>query len=836
MCEIILERETSTEKLGLTLYYSSAPAPPPPHHTPANQDEGVVEGEDEGGGQQGGGGEDVEGGVGEGISVGMYKGVVTEVLVSQIEPGTVASKDGRLRIGDQILRINGVELTTRAQTEELFAGCGTRVSLLVSRTQYYDEDDLVEGEVLEDVVEEEEEVELLDANSEFHTSRSPALSGRSSNSGEALKAVQEHPATTRSSSASSSSSSSSCERRPSKKKISSVSSISSCSSQVKARSEGHSTIDREMVALDEKMADLAEECEKLEANHKATHQRELDPQYKVPHDKPRQKEQHKVTGKSVTSSSSSQGSKGVSSRPPAKTPLPAGSESEHIYESIPDVSESDEPIYCLPYESGRTGQRIQQPRLLAQPKQLSQKVIQVHPPSQPPHPQIQLQPQSSQVAPQQQPGRSGRGSGGTSSSSGGSSVRERRAAEKQQSVEKWVRENPHPRSPTKTSPPVSLPATKRPDLPQDERDSSSAYNTGDSTGSTHRPPHTLELSLGQDPSLRQSTLTLCPPTHDQSLQVSLESDTYSAISCDSCRRCMRLPPLNSSLPQKSSMMGRSSHGHNPSLSTTAPRSRPHPSSQKVGPPDSESNRNYVTFLPAQTMYTNAANLQQTIWLQQQLFRQALTRESTAPSTPATSTRGLPPRAPPRTPHDEPVKMEWKVKRRPDGTRYITQRPVRNKILKERALKINEERAGLTTDDDAMSEMKLGRYWSREERKRHLEKERERRRRHEQFRRQQLQQTQQQPHHPTEEPPPALRTCTLENGVHQSLWRDHSSRRKAPATLESAHRKSSISRKREGEEGVYGARPIPVPANPPPPPPPPHHANQVVKGLLSVTTV
>lgn len=35
-----------------------------------------------------------------------------------------------------------------------------------------DEDDLVEGEVLEDVVEEEEEVELLEANSEFLTSRS----------------------------------------------------------------------------------------------------------------------------------------------------------------------------------------------------------------------------------------------------------------------------------------------------------------------------------------------------------------------------------------------------------------------------------------------------------------------------------------------------------------------------------------------------------------------------------------------------------------------------------------------------------------------------------------
>lgn len=47
-----------------------------------------------------------------------------------------------------------------------------------------------------------------------------------------------------------------------------------------------------------------------------------------------------------------------------------------------------------------------------------------------------------------------------------------------------------------------------------------------------------------------------------------------------------------------------------------------------------------------------------------------------------------------------------MKRRPDGTRYITQRPVRSKLLKERALKINEERAGLTTDDDAMSELKV----------------------------------------------------------------------------------------------------------------------------------
>jgi ligand of Numb protein X 3/4 len=69
-------------------------------------------------------------------------------------------------------------------------------------------------------------------------------------------------------------------------------------------------------------------------------------------------------------------------------------------------------------------------------------------------------------------------------------------------------------------------------------------------------------------------------------------------------------------------------------------------------------------------------------------------------------------------------MEWVVKRRPDGSRYITRRPIRNKMLKERAKKISEERCGMTTDDDAMSEMKHGRYWSKEDRKRHVEKARD----------------------------------------------------------------------------------------------------------------
>nr|XP_034962504.1 E3 ubiquitin-protein ligase PDZRN3 isoform X1 [Zootoca vivipara] len=76
------------------------------------------------------------------------------------------------------------------------------------------------------------------------------------------------------------------------------------------------------------------------------------------------------------------------------------------------------------------------------------------------------------------------------------------------------------------------------------------------------------------------------------------------------------------------------------------------------------------------------------------------------------------------------RMEWKVKVRSDGTRYITKRPVRDRLLRERAIKIKEERSGMTTDDDAISEMKMGRYWSKEERKQHVVKAKEQRKRRE----------------------------------------------------------------------------------------------------------
>ncbi|KAI4881921.1 hypothetical protein NFI96_021100 [Prochilodus magdalenae] len=86
--------------------------------------------------------------------------------------------------------------------------------------------------------------------------------------------------------------------------------------------------------------------------------------------------------------------------------------------------------------------------------------------------------------------------------------------------------------------------------------------------------------------------------------------------------------------------------------------------------------------------------------------------------------------PQSTSMDSKPKMEWKVKIRSDGTRYITKRPTREQLLKERALRIREERHGMTTDDDAASELKMGRYWSKEERKQHAVRAKEQRQRRE----------------------------------------------------------------------------------------------------------
>lgn len=48
----------------------------------------------------------------------------------------MAFRDGRLRAGDQILQVNGRDVTTKDETESLFAENRNAVTLLVSRCLY----------------------------------------------------------------------------------------------------------------------------------------------------------------------------------------------------------------------------------------------------------------------------------------------------------------------------------------------------------------------------------------------------------------------------------------------------------------------------------------------------------------------------------------------------------------------------------------------------------------------------------------------------------------------------------------------------------------------------
>ncbi|XP_074645999.1 E3 ubiquitin-protein ligase PDZRN3-like [Tubulanus polymorphus] len=246
----------------------------------------------------------------------------------------------------------------------------------------------------------------------------------------------------------------------------------------------------------------------------------------------------------------------------------------------------------------------------------------------------------------------------------------------------------------------------------------SAYNTGDSCRST---PLTLELNPQMDQEngngLGGSMLCLNAPCKP-SLQTS-----------DSEKSTQTIGPKSPARSGKEQQKDDHSAGVQQSLSSD--------SIARHQAANDGSNTSSIYDKYATVMYTNKANLEHTIQVQQQMFQQQIKLKqkqgSTSPPTGQQCETPTSPAAPPSESGNisgSTQQMEWVVKRRADGSRYITRRPVRNKLLKERAKKLSEERSGMTTDDDAMSEMKLGRYWNKDERKKHLEKAKEHKRRKE----------------------------------------------------------------------------------------------------------
>ncbi|XP_063797098.1 E3 ubiquitin-protein ligase PDZRN3 isoform X2 [Pseudophryne corroboree] len=237
------------------------------------------------------------------------------------------------------------------------------------------------------------------------------------------------------------------------------------------------------------------------------------------------------------------------------------------------------------------------------------------------------------------------------------------------------------------------------ELPEkSDKDSSSAYNTGESCRST---PLTLEIS--PDNSLRRAADVLnCPNVEGAAISASSDASQKSLRQSGGSREsspARYLQPAPDSDPSKPAEV-KDKRASDLGKNQSAPPYRHSPYKHAHIPAHAQHYQSYMQLIQQKSAVEYA---------QSQMSLVSMCKDLQNSSEP---------------------RMEWKVKVRSDGTRYITKRPVRDKLLRERAIKIKEERSGMTTDDDAISEMKMGRYWSKEERKQHLRKASEQRKRKE----------------------------------------------------------------------------------------------------------
>uniref|UniRef100_A0A8K9XY99 PDZ domain containing ring finger 4 n=1 Tax=Oncorhynchus mykiss TaxID=8022 RepID=A0A8K9XY99_ONCMY len=273
---------------------------------------------------------------------------------------------------------------------------------------------------------------------------------------------------------------------------------------------------------------------------------------------------------------------------------------------------------------------------------------------------------------------------------------------------------------------------KRQEKPEkSDKDSSSAYNTAESSRSTP-----LAMDRSPEHSLQRRMVTITNQRNLRSSLASLHATASPSPSPSPTQRSLHRTPI----PGKAS-----SPDHSPNRfesDQTAPADDERSGNGKVKPqhPPRASQIPYLS--PSRSSQHRQPNTN--IPAHYQSYMQLIQQRSAVEYAQSQLSLLSVVKEPQLIPTSEP-KMEWKVKIRSDGTRYITKRPIRDKILRERALKIKEERSGgMTTDDDAMSEMKMGRYWSKEERKQHLVRAKEQRRRREFMQRSRLESLRESP--------------------------------------------------------------------------------------------
>lgn len=196
--------------------------------------------------------------------------------------------------------------------------------------------------------------------------------------------------------------------------------------------------------------------------------------------------------------------------------------------------------------------------------------------------------------------------------------------------------------------------------PKKQNTDTSILSSYSGESSVRGAPLTLELAPIPDCNNSKSveyqetlkSFTNPPTLVDKSTQL-CESDVASIVSCDTCRYCQvlvhqksfsrtseqntrYLPNFDYSNPQPQQQIQWYGASRPMNRTTSSDPFVVEPSKLPVKPASVagrdfvdrqvERNKNYVTFYPCATMYTNQENLQHTIWLQQQLFRQALAQK------------------------------------------------------------------------------------------------------------------------------------------------------------------------------------------------------------------
>ncbi|CAM6031974.1 unnamed protein product, partial [Sphagnum compactum] len=446
--EITLRKVKSEERIGLTVSYSSA---------------------------NGSGSDDTE--------------TCTEVFITDIIPESVAARDGRLRQGDQILQVNGRDVTTKEETESLFAENKNAVTLLVSRCLYSEDQDLIDNcdEFLD-----EDFPPPPPAITETSITSTTFIETRTTNKDE--------------------------------NQVNNSNVIPSADDPLH-----HKNIKVQMELMNQEIAAL---------NHRVVNALSMkhDSAYQQPFDS--NGEDQPVEPKQQTTPSTRK----PPQFPNIPAPPPIDSDTEHIYETIPEDSES-EPIYCSPYEA--SDQSIVEQWLkmnTSNQKQILMKKI--------------ISTNGTKQSPQQE-------------------------------TKIWQK------------------TTKSNSSGEEHENSSSAYNTGGSCNSNHL---TLELNFSPDKDMSRSTMVLCPQKEQK-----YNPDNSKDKDCKQCAKHRN--------KDKSSSPKHIKHGMTTSTSNNKLLS---PNFKDKLP---KSNNNQIP-MGATTMYTNMANLHQTMLLQQKLFRQAMGQQNT----------------------------------------------------------------------------------------------------------------------------------------------------------------------------------------------------------------